>query len=221
MNLHPVGPPRSSANGFNRRRVDNKSQVEQLNFNKMTTSGLSTGDKVGVDSPSRERLVYLTTCLIGHQVDVQVIDGSVYSGIFHATNADNDFGIILKMACVTKSGSSQEPLSISDSVNKAPSKTLIIPSKDLVQVVAKSVSVTRDGLTNEFQHEKQQEIMTDSSISRSRHVDLERELEPWVPDDDILECPELDNTFDRHWNRGWDQFETNATFFGVLTNCHL
>lgn len=43
--------------------------------------------------------------------------------------------------------------------------------------------------------------MTDSSISRSRHVELERELEPWVPDDENIECSELDNTFDRPWNR--------------------
>lgn len=55
--------------------------------------GLPSGDKGEVDSPSRERLVYLTTCLVGHQVEVQVTDGTVFSGIFHATNAENDFGI--------------------------------------------------------------------------------------------------------------------------------
>lgn len=115
MNLQPVAPPRSSANGFNRRRADNKLQAEPLNSNVMATtgiplwiyclitfmlilltfvhSGLPAGEKGGVDGPSRERLVYLTTCLIGHQVEVQVIDGSVFSGIFHATNADSDFGI--------------------------------------------------------------------------------------------------------------------------------
>lgn len=185
--------------------MGNKSQPGKSNFNRMTTSG-------GVESPSRDRLVYMTTCLIGHQVEVQVIDGSVFSGIFHATNAEKDFGIILKMARVTKNGSSRGQKNISDSVQKPPSKTLIIPAKDLVQIVAKSVSVTRDGLMNELQHD---DIMIDSSISQSRHVDLERELEPWVPDDDNLECPELDNTFDRHWNRGWDQFEANATLFGV------
>ncbi|CAH1422817.1 unnamed protein product [Lactuca virosa] len=223
MNLQQVAPPRSSANGFNRRRgekemgirFDNKSQTGKSNFNKTTTTGLPIGNKGGVDNPSRERLVYFTTCLIGHQVDVQVTDGSIYSGIFHATNADNDFGIILKMACVTNTGSSQGQKNILDSVNKAPSKTLIIPAKDFVQVVAKGVTVTRDGFTNEVHLEKQQDIMTDSLISRSRHVDLERELEPWVPDDDNIELPELDNTFDRHWNRGWDQFETNAALFGV------
>lgn len=201
MNLQQAVPPRSSANGLN----------------KMTTAGYPTGDKGGGDDLSREWLVYLTSCLIGHPVEVQVADGSVYSGIFHATNAESDFGVILKMACLTKAGSSQGHKSISDFVNKTPTKTLIIPSRQLVQIVAKSVPVTKDGLTDELQHEKQQEIMTDTSISRSRHVELERELEPWVPDDDNIECSELDNTFDCHYNRGWDQFKTNAALFGVTS----
>ncbi|GJS92220.1 polyadenylate-binding protein-interacting protein 3-like protein isoform X1 [Tanacetum coccineum] len=199
MNLQQAVPPRSSANGYNRMISEN--EMEKSNFNKMTTAGCPTGDKGGDDNPSRERLVFLTSCLIGHPVEVQVIDGSVYSGIFHATNAENDFGVILKMACLTKAGSSQVHKSILDFVNKTPTKTLIIPSRQLVQIVGKSVPVTKDGLTDEFQHEKQQEIMTDTLISRSQHVELERELEPWVPDDDNIECPELDNTFDRHWNR--------------------
>lgn len=61
--------------------------------------------------------------------------------------------------------------------------------------------VTRDGLTNELQHDEQQELMTDSCISQSRHVDLGRELEPWVPDADDPGCPELENIFDGPWNR--------------------
>lgn len=46
-------------------------------------------------------------------------------------------GIILKMARVTKAGSSRGQKNISDSVQKPPSKTLIIPAKELVQIVAK------------------------------------------------------------------------------------
>lgn len=45
------------------------------------------------------------------------------------------------------------------------------------------------------------EIMVDSAISQSRHVELERELQPWVPDGDDPECPELENIFDDPWNR--------------------
>lgn len=48
-------------------------------------------------SLSRDRLIYLSTCLIGHQVEVQVMDGSVFSGILHATNAEKDFGMIEKL----------------------------------------------------------------------------------------------------------------------------
>lgn len=43
--------------------------------------------------------------------------------------------------------------------------------------------------------------MLDSSISQSRRVEMERELEPWIPDEDDPRCPELENIFDGHWNR--------------------
>lgn len=45
-------------------------------------------------SPSRDRLIYLTTCLVGHQVEVQVLDGSVFSGILHAANTEKDSGML-------------------------------------------------------------------------------------------------------------------------------
>lgn len=43
--------------------------------------------------------------------------------------------------------------------------------------------------------------MLDSFISQDRHVDAERELKRWVPDEDGPQCPELDNIFDGPWNR--------------------
>lgn len=63
------------------------------------------------------------------------------------------------------------------------------------------MSVTREELSHEVQGEKQQEIMLDSSISQSRYLDVDRELEPWVPDKDCPQRPELDNIFDGTWNR--------------------
>ncbi|WOG89383.1 hypothetical protein DCAR_0208621 [Daucus carota subsp. sativus] len=214
MNMQQAVPPRS-VNGIGRRRGE-KEPGNRFD-NKLSTGKINSGRLTASDneSPSRERLVYLTTCLIGHHVEIQVIDGSVFSGIFHATNADKDFGIILKMARLTKAGSSRGQKNISDSANKPASKTLIIPATELVQIIAKGVAVTMDGLASELQQEKQQDIMTDSTISHSRHVDVERELGRWVPDEDVPECPELDNIFDGPWNRGWDQFEANETLFGV------
>lgn len=63
------------------------------------------------------------------------------------------------------------------------------------------MAVTRDGFSNELQREKQHDIMIDSFISQSRHVDLERELEPWIPDEDDPQLPELENIFDGPRNR--------------------
>ncbi|KAJ1424501.1 LsmAD domain [Sesbania bispinosa] len=119
------------------------------------------------------------------------------------------------MARLTKDGSLQGEKSGAEFVSKAPSKILIIPAKELVQIIAKDVAVTGDGLPSEAHQDMHQELMVDSLISQSRHVDLGRELKPWVPDEDDPQCPELENIFDGHWNRGWDQFETNETLFGV------
>ncbi|KAM1717273.1 hypothetical protein COP2_025410 [Malus domestica] len=220
MNTQQAFHPKSSANGFGRRRgeregaprVENKSKSGTANHSRLTSTGRKSGNS---ESPSRDRLVYMTTCLIGHNVEVQVENGSVYSGIFHATNAERDFGIILKMARMIKDGSVRGQKSMTESVSKAPSKTLIIPAKELVQVIAKDVSITRDGLLNEVQHEKHQDLMIDSFISQSHRGEMDRELEPWVPDEDDPRCPELENIFDGQWNRNWDQFETNETLFGV------
>lgn len=46
-------------------------------------------------------------------------------------------GIILKMARLTKAGSSRGQKNISDSVSKPPSRTLIVPARELVQITAK------------------------------------------------------------------------------------
>lgn len=134
------------------------------------------------------------------QVEVQVKNRSIYSGIFHATNTAKDFGIILKMARLTKYASSQRQNPAAEFIGKAPSKILIIPAKELVQILAQGLAVTRDGLPSEPHHDRYQEIMVDSLISQSHHAELGRELKPWVPDGDDLQCPELENIFDGHWN---------------------
>ncbi|XP_016478042.2 polyadenylate-binding protein-interacting protein 4-like [Nicotiana tabacum] len=210
--------PRSFANGFGRRKGEKEmgTRLESRTQSTKTTSSRLTGvgKRGAYESPSHDRLVYFSTCLLGHEVEVQILDGSVFSGIFHATNADKDFGIILKMAHLIKDGS-QGRKNTPESLIKPPTKTLIIPGKELVQVIAKGVPATLDVFQAELLREKQQELLTDSCISQSQHVEVERQLERWVPDEDALECPELDNIFDGHWNRGWDQFEVNETLFGV------
>lgn len=50
------------------------------------------GEAGSLERLSRDRLVYLTTCKIGHLVEVHLKNGSVYSGIFHAADVEKDFG---------------------------------------------------------------------------------------------------------------------------------
>ncbi|KAL5757417.1 hypothetical protein ACOSP7_020028 [Xanthoceras sorbifolium] len=226
MNMQPVLQPKSSANGFGRRRgereggtrLDNKLQSGKSNSSKAPSAGAVTGSKFGgFESASNDRLLYVMTSLIGLPVEVHVKNGSIYSGIFHAKSNDKDFGVVLKMAQLIKDGTLRGQKAIAESVIKAPSKTLIIPTNELVQVIAKDVAVTRDGLENDLQRDRQQEIMIDSVISHSRHVEVGRELERWMPDEDDPQLPELENIFDSPWHRNWDQFETNEALFGVKT----
>ena len=57
------------------------------------TGALAGSKDESFGSSSGDRLVYLTTCFVGQHVDVQVKNGSMYSGIFHSTNAEKDFGM--------------------------------------------------------------------------------------------------------------------------------
>ncbi|KAL8153431.1 hypothetical protein V2J09_011191 [Rumex salicifolius] len=217
MNLQQSVQPRTSANGFGRRRVeremgariDNKSQSGKINPSRVP--GVMSNSRGGsLESPSRDRLVYLSTGLIG----LHVKNGSIFSGIFHSTNTDKDFGVVLKMARLIKDASGRGQKAASDNVNRAPSKTQIIPAQELVQIIAKDVPLTKEGLNNELQQEKQ-ELLLDSYISKSRHMEGERQLERWVPDADESQNAELENIFDKPWTGGWDQFKVNETLFGV------
>ncbi|XP_044496279.1 polyadenylate-binding protein-interacting protein 3-like isoform X2 [Mangifera indica] len=224
MNLQQVVPPKSTANGFGRRRgereggtrLENKLSSGKSNSARVPSTGVLSGGKFGgCESPSHDRLLYVATSLIGLPVDVQMKNGSIFSGIFHATTDEKEFGVILKIARMTKDGNPRGQKV--ETVSKAPSSIFVIPASELVQVIAKEVAVTRDGFSNELQREKQHDIMIDSFISQSRHVDLERELEPWIPDEDDPQLPELENIFDGPRNRSWNQFAINEELFGVKT----
>ncbi|CAL5022001.1 unnamed protein product [Urochloa decumbens] len=203
-------PSRGSVNGFPHRKLDREGSGRH--DNKINLVRSSSGDLGGAGhaSHSRDRLIYVFTQLIGHHVDVLVKNGSIISGIFHATNSDKDFGIVLKMAQVTKDGSARGQRYAADVVKKP--ETMIIPARELVQVFAKDVALGGDELPKGPGHDKKKDLLIDSAISRTHYLE-ERELERWAPDGDS-ECLELEK-YDRKGNRSWDQFETNAALFGV------
>ncbi|KAK3157964.1 hypothetical protein QOZ80_2AG0130960 [Eleusine coracana subsp. coracana] len=212
-----MGTSRASVNGFPHRKLDregsgkNESKMHLVKSSSGGFSSAENGGKLGQASPSRDRLIYVLTQLIGHHVDVHVKNGSVFSGIFHATNSDKDFGVVLKMAQMVKDGSVKGQKYAVDIVKKP--ETMIIPARELVQILAKDVALGGDELPKGPGHDKRKDLLIDSAISRTHYLE-ERELERWAPDEGDSECLELDK-YDRKGNRSWDQFETNATLFGV------
>ena len=77
---------------------DDNSHVNNSSQTFTTTSKISE-DKPEAFSQGESRngdsgtLLCLTACLIGQLVEVQVKNGSVYSGIFHTANAEKDYGL--------------------------------------------------------------------------------------------------------------------------------
>eukprot|EP01018_Ginkgo_biloba_P010447 Gb_36727 [translate_table: standard] len=188
------------------------------NNNRLTGEGPVSGSRGGgPDKSMHDRLLFTTMCLIGQTVEVQVKNGSIYSGIFHTACAEKDYGVVLKMARLTKDGSIRGGKSdpVKDAARKAPIRTLIILSKDLVQVTAKDILLTGDVPANGRARENRHDIVTDSFLSQTCHIEVERELKPWTPDNDAPQSVGLENTFQNTWNRNWDQFETNKALFGV------
>ncbi|BBH01974.1 hypothetical protein Prudu_012400 [Prunus dulcis] len=91
-------------------------------------------DETVSSSSLSEALLFATMCIIGLPVDVHVKDGSVYSGIFYTASVENEYGIVLKKARMTKKGKSDANVGNGTLID-----TLVILSGDLVQVVAKGV----------------------------------------------------------------------------------
>lgn len=192
-----------------------------------TQPGISkgSGDKMEVDAGAEigdggketlnHHLVYLTACLIGQFVEVLLKSGSIYSGVFHTANAEKGYGIVLKVARLVRDGSSRGKLEAAKDLARRPVNTLIISAKDLVQITAKDVPVTKEVLQNGRTRENRAEILTDSFLSQGRHGEGERELQPWTPDINDNSDADLDSTFQNSWNRNWDQFEANKNLFGV------
>ncbi|KAJ4975223.1 hypothetical protein NE237_000329 [Protea cynaroides] len=87
-----------------------------------------------------DALLFTTMCIIGVPVEVQVKDGSIYSGIFHTASVEKDYGIVLKRARMTKKGKNDSNLEIGAIID-----TLVVLSGDLVQVIAKGVILQADG----------------------------------------------------------------------------
>ncbi|KAJ1272872.1 hypothetical protein BS78_06G236000 [Paspalum vaginatum] len=88
-----------------------------------------------------EALLLATVCMVGLPVEVQVRDGSAYAGVLHTASVDAGYGVVLKKAKKVANGKGDANLSLG-----AYADTLVIQPDDLVQVIAKDLSLPMKGV---------------------------------------------------------------------------
>ncbi|RLM73110.1 uncharacterized protein C2845_PM15G22760 [Panicum miliaceum] len=94
-------------------------------------------------SPSlSEALLLATVCMVGLPVEVQVRDGSAYAGVLHTACVDDGYGVVLKKAKKIANGKGDGNLSLGAFVD-----TLVVHPDDLVQVIAKGLTLPIVGRT--------------------------------------------------------------------------
>ncbi|KAG0573034.1 hypothetical protein KC19_VG143000 [Ceratodon purpureus] len=208
----------SIVNGVGRRRIDKSDVSRPDNYEWRGVLRTSSNSSLrGVNKGIHERLLYMHTCLIGQHVEVQKVDGHVYAGIFHAAVMDNEFGVMLKMARLTRdSAGSVHGDSVREAARKPPIKTYVIQGKDFVQIIARDVSLSGDAVSNSRSQDNRSDILTDTVLSQGWHRETERELMPWKADDSS--AGDLSFNLTNTWSRNWDQFEANKALFGVETS---
>ncbi|XP_073155061.1 uncharacterized protein [Henckelia pumila] len=89
-----------------------------------------------------DAVLFATMSIIGMPVDVHARDGSVYSGIFYTACVDRDYAIVLKNARMIKKGNQEANVVIGSLI-----ETLVVPSENFVQIVAKEVRLPANGVT--------------------------------------------------------------------------
>ncbi|KAG9454058.1 hypothetical protein H6P81_006962 [Aristolochia fimbriata] len=109
----------------------------------MACRKLERADEASVPELS-DALLFTTLCIVGLPVEVQVKDGAIYSGIFHTACVEEDYGVVLKKARMTKKGRN----GCSNLKEGALVDTLVVYAEELVQVVAKGIFLPVDGVVS-------------------------------------------------------------------------
>eukprot|EP01133_Synstelium_polycarpum_P008963 gene8963-10511_t len=153
----------------------------------------------------KDRSSYMALNLVGHTVIVTTKSGAIYEGILAHADCTKTAGwtVTLRMA---RRKESQPTLITTPPINQ-----IVIEAKDFVQITAPGVvfeSARSDTVVN------RDGFITDTELSGHDGIVRERELTPWVADNDNGDSLEGMS----RGGSGWDQFETNEKLFGVKTS---
>lgn len=158
----------------------------------------------------KERLAFLFVNLVGTMVQVEMRNGEIYEGIFHANNLDKGgSGVALKMAKKLRDEMHPENV-ISD---------FLAEGSNIVQVIAKDVDI---GFASGGILSDRAGFQTDTDISGAGGKLQERELKPWTPDNAdstaLSNLGDLSLDKDAKGRGAWDQFRVNEKLFGVKSD---
>lgn len=149
--------------------------------------------------PMLSRCLYALTNILGRKVEVQVKDGSWYTGVLHSANPEKGYATVLRLA---RSSASKEPSHVHH-------EKILINGKDIVQIAAKGVVYEETTELSGFK--------TDKDISGGMGPRV-RELERWRPEESDASTADLllEQTYSKRGG-GWDQFAENKRLFGVTS----
>ncbi|XP_020109498.1 uncharacterized protein LOC109724921 isoform X1 [Ananas comosus] len=108
---------------------------------KRRTTTTTTTTTTPLETLASDALLFATMCVVGLPVEVQVRDGSLFSGVFHTASLDKGFGVVLKKARKIGRGKYDSNVALGDFVD-----TLVVKSGDLVQVVVKEFLLPAEGI---------------------------------------------------------------------------
>lgn len=158
-----------------------------------------------------EKLVYLITKSVGQKVTATLTSGARYQGVLLTSNISpqdsSSLSVILQKPTIVSKPLINEK-SNSDKESELPEK-LVIEGKDLIDIELVNVNLNKTPAPQKAESSK---FKTDADISGRFQV-KERELQKWVPEDDLL-AVSLNDDFS-NGNEQWDQFKVNEEKFGV------
>jgi len=191
----------SKASSQDSRNTNNSSGSQQHRRGGGNPSSRSARGNRQQKQPQNENpeWIALIANLVGSIIQVTVKDGTVYSGVFHTANTQDNLGVCLKMAQKINEDGRPDGQLI---------KMLAIMGKDVIAITAANVDL--------MTVKENQGFKTDTAISNSGDI-RERVLEKWEPSQEETSLESL-NDEAQHVGGNWDQFAVNEKLFGVTTD---
>ncbi|KAK6198102.1 uncharacterized protein RJT21DRAFT_250 [Scheffersomyces amazonensis] len=216
-------PNRSNSQKNGHRRSNSR---YNNNGNNGNSNGQPSVNSNGDEEAGNNKLIFLISKSLGKKCIATLTNGARYQGILISgdlsSHSNSALSIVLHHPILISKGLINEKSNID---NELPEK-LIVQSMDLIDLEVDEIDIN-DPIKRSINSKQSPQLSsqsqtsdisskfkTDTDISGRLNV-RERELERWVPDEDLTHNPALTLNADDHKSGAWDQFKVNEEKFGV------